>query len=94
MTRLTAWLAGFAGGAALYRFFKREPAPVRHGHAPDPADALKAKLAEARVAADDRESFEAGETPVDEAPDPDVESRRRAVHEQGRAAIDEMTSPE
>ena len=42
----------------------------------------------ARAAADDREAFEAGETPVDEAADP--EARRRAVHEQARAAIDEM----
>ena len=94
MNRLSAWLAGFAGGAALYRFFKRAPAPL---HAPvrrepDPAEALKAKLAEARVAGDDRDDFEAGETPVDEAPDPDVDARRRAVHEQARSAIDEMRS--
>jgi hypothetical protein len=92
VSRFTAWLAGFAGGAALYRFFKRQPAPVRHEREADPAEALKAKLAQARVAADDREAFEAGETPVDEAPDPDVESRRRSVHEQARAAIDDMRS--
>jgi hypothetical protein len=54
----------------------------------DPADALRAKLAEAKAAGDDREQFEAGETPVDEAADPD--ERRRAVHERGRAALDEM----
>jgi hypothetical protein len=93
VNRLTAWLAGFAGGATLYRLFKRQqPAPVRHE--PDPAEALKAKLAEARTAGDDRDEFEAGETPVDEAPDPDVESRRRAVHDRGRSAIDEMRPPE
>jgi hypothetical protein len=94
VNRLTAWLAGFAGGAAVYRLFKRAPAhartPVRRE--PDPADALKAKLAEARTAGDGRDEAEAGETTVDEAPDPDVESRRRAVHEQGRSAIDEMRS--
>jgi hypothetical protein len=93
VNRLTAWLAGFAGGAAVYRLFKRQPAPVRHEHR-DPAEALKAKLVEARAAGDDRDAFEAGETPVDEAPDPDVESRRRAVHEQARAAIDEMKPAE
>ncbi|MDX6486309.1 MAG: hypothetical protein QOF43_1462 [Gaiellaceae bacterium] len=83
MRRLTAWLAGFAGGAALYRVFRRSPAPVS-----DPAAELKAKLAEAKAAGDDREEFEAGETPVDEAADPD--ERRRSVHETARTAIDEM----
>jgi hypothetical protein len=43
-----------------------------------------------RAAGDDREEFEAGETPVDEAPDPDVDARRRSVHERARTAIDEM----
>jgi hypothetical protein len=57
---------------------------------PDPAEELKAKLAEARAAGDDRDEFEAGETPVDEAPDPDVAARRRSVHERARTAIDEM----
>jgi hypothetical protein len=91
MRRFTAWLAGFVGGAAAYRLFRRPPrlAPERM---PDPAEELKAKLAEARAAGDDREAFEAGETPVDEAPDPDVDARRRAVHEQARSAIDEMRS--
>jgi hypothetical protein len=86
--RLYAWLAGLAGGAAAYRAFRR--APRIEPRAADPADELKAKLAEARAAGDDRDEFEAGETPVDEAPDPDVASRRRSVHEQARAAIDEM----
>ena len=71
---------------------------ARRGRSPtrpaDPAEELKAKLAEARAAGDDREAFEAGETPVDEAPDPDVDARRRAVHEQARAAIDEMQPTE
>jgi hypothetical protein len=84
--RLYAWLAGLAGGAAVYRAFRRQP-PVAE---PDPADELKARLAEARAAGDDREEFEAGETPVDEAPDPDVDARRRSVHERARTAIDEM----
>jgi hypothetical protein len=84
--RLYAWLAGLAGGAAVYRAFRRQP-PVAE---PDPAEELKARLAEARAAGDDREEFEAGETPVDEAPDPDVDARRRSVHERARTAIDEM----
>lgn len=95
MKRLSAWLAGFLGGAAVYRLFRRTPpAAPEPAAGPDPAAELRAKLAEARAAGDDREAFEAGETPVDEAPDPDVEARRRSVHEQARAAIDEMRDRE
>jgi hypothetical protein len=88
MRRLFAWLAGTVGGVAAYRALRRRPA----GPQPqaEPAEALRAKLAEARAAGDDREEFEAGETPVDAAPDPDPTARRRSVHEQARAAIDEM----
>ena len=90
MKRLYAWLAGVAGGMAAYRLFRRrpQPRPRREPVPEDPAAELKAKLAEARATGDDREEFEAGETPVDEAADPDT--RRRSVHEQARAAIDEM----
>jgi hypothetical protein len=74
--RLTAWLAGVAGGLAAYRLFKR-PAPAAVAPpAPDPAEALRAKLAETKAA------------PEPEPADPDA--RRRSVHEQARAAIDEM----
>ena len=58
--------------------------------APHPADALRAKLEESRAVAGDREEFEAGETPVDEA---DLDTRRRAVHEQARAQLDELSGP-
>ncbi len=72
----------------MYRAFRRQP-PVAE---PDPAEELKARLAEARAAGDDREEFEAGETPVDEVTgsEAEVEDRRKAVHERGRAAADEM----
>ena len=53
----------------------------------DPAAELRAKLEESR-AADDRDEFESGETPVDEA-DPDA--RRRAVHERARTRMDELS---
>jgi hypothetical protein len=56
---------------------------------PDPADELRAKLAEARDA-DDRDEFESGEKPVDEAPD--VEAKRRDAHDRARAAIDDLRS--
>jgi hypothetical protein len=80
MKRLTAWLTGLAGGVAAARIFRRAPAPVPV-HEPDPADALRAKLAESKSAPPEPE-------PAEEPDDPDA--RRRAVHERGRAAVDEM----
>jgi hypothetical protein len=91
MRRLYTWLLGVAGGATAYRAFRRRP---RRVHEPDGrAGELRAKLAKARVAGDGREDFEAGETPVDQvdaAETGDLEARRRAVHRDARAAIDEM----
>ena len=92
MRRLFAWLAGAAGGLAAYRaLHRRGPAPAA---APESADAraeeLKARLAQAREAADDRDAFESGEVTVDEAEPLDPQARRAQVHEQGRAALDEM----
>ena len=89
--RLAVLLGGavVAGGVA-YRFLvRREPAPA----APEPhVEALKSKLAESRVVADDREEFEAAETPVDQAESvpPDVGDRRASVHERGRQVADQM----
>jgi hypothetical protein len=99
MRRLYTWLAGVVGGAAVYRAFRRRSGQLHgppHGRVEGPdarADELRAKLAQAREAGDDRESFEAGETPVDEADVPmtdDLDARRRSVHDKARAAIDEM----
>jgi hypothetical protein len=73
--RILAALAALLGIA----YFRRKK-PVQ----PDPAEELRAKLAQAREA-DDREEFEAGEKAVDE-----VDERRRAVHEDARRTIDEL----
>jgi hypothetical protein len=87
-----AWLAGAAGaGVAVYRKLRRAPAPTE-----DPrAEELRRKLDESRPLVEEREEFEAAETPVDEvtAPEAEVEDRRKAVHERGRAAADEMRGP-
>jgi hypothetical protein len=56
---------------------------------PDPADELRAKLAEAKNA-DDRDEFESGEKPVDEAAD--VDTKRQEAHERARAAMDDLRS--
>ena len=74
------------GAFAAWRWLraKARPAPARE---PDPAEALRARLEESRALVDERETFEEGETPVDQA---DPEARRRAVHEQARARLDEL----
>jgi len=85
--RALVGVAGAVGSLALVRHLRRraEPPPPA---APHPSDTLRAKLEESRAVAADRDEFEAGETPVDEA-DPD--SRRRALHEQARVQLDELS---
>jgi hypothetical protein len=78
--RLTAWLAGAAGGLAAYRALKKKR-PQAEPDADARAAELKAKLDEARAVA---------EVAVDEAEPLDPQARRAQVHEQGRAALDEM----
>lgn len=88
MRRLYAWLAGAAGGLAAYRALKHHrPEPVALAEqAPDPrAEELRARLAE---------SHDGDAEAAVEAEPLDPEARRRAVHEQGRAALDEMHSGE
>jgi len=68
------------------------PPPPQVEEETDPrAASLRARIEEAKAAGSDRDDFESGETPVDAAePVLDLESRRRAVHEEARTAIDEM----
>jgi MYXO-CTERM domain-containing protein len=93
MKRPVAWLLG---GFALLGFLRRRrevTAVPEVAAPPDPrADELRRKLAESRTIVEERESFEAAEVTVDRAkPAPqDPESRRRAVHESGRAALERM----
>jgi len=89
--RLALLLGGaVVAGAAAYRALtRRGPAPA----VPEPhVEALKARLAESRSVVDEREEFEAAETPIDEAePVPtEVGDRRRSVHERGRHVAEEM----
>ncbi len=72
------------GALAVWRWLRRKPRPAPE---PDPADALRARLDESRALVGERDEFEDGETPVDEA-DPDA--RRRSVHDQARARLDEL----
>ena len=89
MRRLVALLAGGLGLAGLVRARRRSAGPVP---AVDPrADELRRKLDESKAIVDEREEFELGEAPVNEV---DVDTRRAAVHEQARAAIDSIKSEE
>jgi len=78
------------GGFAVWRWLRRKPRPAP-ANTHDPADTLRAKLEESRALVGERDAFEEGETPVDEA---DPSARRRSVHEQARARLDELKRPE
>ena len=82
MKRLLVLLAGAWGSARCCGGARTAPVTVD-----EPADELRAKLAESRDVEEDRDAFEAGETPVDEA---DVAARRADVHERARQAIDDL----
>jgi hypothetical protein len=89
MDRRLAALGGILGFTWWKSRRKRAVLTPPPPNQPDPADELRAKLAEARDA-DDRDEFESGEKPVDEAPD--VESKRREAHDRARAAMDDLQS--
>ena len=96
MRRLLTLLSGAIAGFGLYRLLAgRRPAPVYEGP-PEPredprAEELRRRLAEARTMVEEREEFEAAETPVDRAePAPEVDERRRRVHDEGRRAAERM----
>jgi hypothetical protein len=87
MRRLVAWLLG---AFALFGFLRRKRAPDVPA---DPrAEELRRKLAESRSMVEERDEFEGAELTVDRAePAPeDPETRRRAVHEEGRATVERM----
>jgi hypothetical protein len=96
--RLLTLFSGAAAGFGLYRLLAgRRPAPVYEAPPePEPredprAEELRRRLAEARTMVEEREEFEAAETPVDRAePAPEVDERRRRVHEEGRRAAERM----
>jgi hypothetical protein len=86
--RPAAWLFG---AFALLGFLRRRREPVVAGADPR-ADELRRKLDESRALVEERDEFEGAELTVDRAePAPeDPESRRQAVHEAGRAAVERM----
>ncbi len=93
MRRLTAWIGGTAAGIVAYRLLRRRPQVAPESTAPAEPDAraeeLRDKLAESRTAEPSAEPV-VEEPPAAEPESP--EERRRQVHEEGRAALDEMKS--
>jgi hypothetical protein len=97
MRRLFAWIGGTVGGIAAYRFVRRQEAALQAPEAapaePDArAEELRAKLAESR-APEPVQAVTVEEPAAEPEPEPESpEDRRRRVHEEGRAALDEMHS--
>ena len=98
MNRRLAFLGGIAvGTAALWRTIRRRPPGWVEMEPVDPrAEELRRKIDESQAVVEDREEFEAAETPVDavddapaEVPD-DPAERRKAVHAEGRSVVDRM----
>jgi hypothetical protein len=100
MRRLFAWLGGTVGGIAAYRFVRRQESSLQTSSepsVPEPdarAEELRVKLAESRAPEPVTVEEPAAEPePAPEPPEPESpEDRRRRVHEEGRAALDEMGS--
>lgn len=70
-----------------------EPLPPAEDDADERAEELRRKLEESRLIVGEREAFESGETPVDEAepvPASSPDDRRKHVHERARASVDRM----
>jgi len=88
-SRLAWLLAGFGLAAAIAARLRTRPTPPTPLEpAADPrAEELRQRISESRAVLDERDEFEAAETPLDEA---DPESRRREIHQRGRAAVDRM----
>jgi hypothetical protein len=92
MRRLVGWISGAVGGATAYRLLRRRGQAAPEAGPAARAEELREKLAESRVS-----EPVVAEPPVEEAAEEDPavepespEERRRRVHEEGRATLDEM----
>jgi hypothetical protein len=94
MRRFVTWLGLAVGAFAFWRWHlhrRKSTTPT----AADPAEELKRKLAESR-AEEPVAPASPGPEPdrAAEEPQPSLDERRRAVHDRGRQAIDEMLGGE
>jgi hypothetical protein len=90
MRKPAAWMLGAFAAVLLRR--RRRTAAAEPVSQPDPrAEDLRRKLAESRAIVAERDEFESAETAVDQVEAPtDPESRRRVVHDEGRAVAEQM----
>lgn len=96
MRRLISFLLGAAGVAAGARLLRRRGRGAPAGVGADPAEELRRRLEESRGIVEERQEFEAGETPVDEVEDVaplSLDERRRRVHDRAQEAIESMRLP-
>ena len=100
MRRRFAWLVGavVAAVVALRALGRRHRSDVDDAEdasvaTDERAEELRRRLDEARGMAEERDAFEEGEVPIDQA-EQDPDERRRSVHAEGRAAVDEMQQHE
>jgi hypothetical protein len=86
MRKPLVWLGGVLGLAALVRALRnRKPAAGAPSSAPNPADELRAVIADAGV------DEPAGDAPTE--PPSTLHERRQRVHERAQEAIDAMREP-
>jgi hypothetical protein len=98
MRRPLTVLSGAIAGFGLYRLVASRRRPPAYEAPPEPeasedprAAELRRKLAESRTIVEEREEFESAETTVDHAePAPDVDVRRKRVHDEGRRTAERM----
>ena len=84
-------IAALLGAAAFWRRHKRAQELPAAETGPDPAEELRAKLAESR-AADEQVPADDQKPAVDPDASPlDSEVRRQSVHDRARASIDELS---
>jgi len=91
--RLALLTGGLAvAAAALWRRLRRRPEGWVEIAADPRAEELRRRLDESRAVVDDRDEFEGAETTVDAVEDvpADPAERRRAVHAEGRGAVEKM----
>ena len=91
MRRLLVAVGGALGLGALWRRRRQEQAPPAAGAGPDPAEELRARLAESRATETAVDAPAGSEPPAGQEPEaPDPETRRRDLHERARTSIDEL----
>jgi hypothetical protein len=84
--RLTRWVIGLASALAVWRLWSRRRQVEPKAEEPDPAEALRRKLAETR----DDVGPEPAAPEAPEAPAETIDERRARVHAKAQETIESM----